>query len=880
VRTAVERSRRYESALQRFDYPACFSVLESEWSRVGLEDAVRKALAPVTTPTALVDRLIDWPFAGYITTNYDDLLFRTVSKVDAGWSRVGNSGEEIRQVSGEASRVIWHIHGSIELPSNQSRLVITAEDYEALYPESAVIEQLRGLLSQRRVIFIGFGFRDARLATILTRVGSLTDPGRPMFAFLPVLGIPRNVNLRQDLLEQSNVDTIPYAAPGQSHQRLDRLIELYSAFVLGRSLRFNQPQRSVPSYHPETAGLLIYNELRLRRSMEDPAILELLLRSRVLARLKNEGPMTVGDVVAELGRRSSDLGLNRSVQDAETEVQRVITDLLEEGVIELMDPHGERIIELTSRGGGLLEEQSALASRLARQFHESLISRVAAMGLSDDGRKRVSAAAEAFVRDCIRRRALGVGMTAIASTADHQKFQLTALLQSLPGFMGQLPDADEALALTQVVQEVLARPTQAEEEYVGLTLQAVFAVHLLGYDSKTLAVRAEMFRDTVFLADSSLLIELLAEGCPGHLFAKQVLEQLKGLGSTVATTRALTHEVAEHAQWASKHVDPASGAPDVTTFMAASGRAGGGSNEFLTGFLEQVYIGAVPARFPRYMEAVFGRHVSNAPTPTDVEFALRSHGITCERFDQWEGYTVPLSTRRAEVASAIARRRQEMGTFTHERQAAAEAEVVLLVEGIRNRTMRLNGRQYTGSFFLSNTRAIDEVTANAIPITMRAESAVEWAATIAPCPVAELRVLTSSLLTDLSRLDVDVLDTRRLSNVFEPLISASKDRLEDVKTRHRSLLVSRYGSSVEESFSNVAPLDAPVVVESVNALRLKVLEAKVNAQQTHIGRLAKDSALTTKEREELAQLRVAARQRQRKADSRRRASRAREPRTR
>src|SRR5205823_9280071 len=105
---------------------------------------------------------------------------------------------------------------------------------------------------------------------------------------------------------------------------------------------------------------------------------------------------------------------------------------------------------------------------------------------------------------------------------------------------------------------------------------------------------AEMFRDTVFLADSSLLIELLAVGCPGHAFAKQVLEQLKRLGSTVATTRALTHEVAEHAEWASNHVDPTSAAPDVTTFIAASVRAGTGSNEFLTGFLEQVYDGGSP----------------------------------------------------------------------------------------------------------------------------------------------------------------------------------------------------------------------------------------------------------------------------------------------
>jgi hypothetical protein len=873
VRERVERSRRYQSALKGADYPICFSVLESEWSRPALEDCVKQSLAAVSTPTPLVQRLVDWPFAGYITTNYDDLLFRTISSVEGGWSRVGNTAEEIRQVSGDASRLIWHLHGSIQLPSNQSHLVLTAEDYAGLYPDSQAIEQLRGLLSQRRVVFIGFGFRDARLATILRRVGELTVLSRPLFAFLPVLGTPRGAELRQELLEKSNVDTVPYAASGQSHQQLDRLIELYSAFILGRSLRFNQPERPVPSYHPETTGLLIYNELRLKHSMDDAAILELLLRSRVLARLKNEGPTTTGDIVAELGQRSTDLGRNRTIEDAESEVRRVVADLLEEGVIELVDPFGERILELTSRGGGLIEEQAAAASRLARQFHESLITRTQALTLAEDARTRVSAAAEAFVRDCIRRRALGVGMTAIASTSDHQKFQLTALLQSLPAFMAQLRGVDEALALTQVVQEVLARPTAAEDEYIGLTLQAVFAVHLLGYDFKTLAVRAEMFRDTVFIADSSFLIELLAVGSPGHPFALQVFQQMQRLGSTVATTRALTVEVAEHAQWAWDHVDPDSGAPDVTTFMAASGRAGAGTNEFLNGFLEQIYLGAIPAAFPRYLEVAFGRSLANRScTPADVEFALRTRGIACERFEAWDGFNPTLSVRRAELASSIARRRQEAGTYTHERQALAEAEVLVLIEGIRNRTMKVATRQYSGSFFLSNTRAIDEVAGNQVPIAMRPESAVEWAATIAPCPVSELRVLTSSLLTDLSRLDCDVVDTRRLGQVFEPLISASKDRLEDVKVRHRSLLVSRYGSSVEESLSDVALLDVPVVVESINLLRLGELEAKVSAQQARITELSRGSTLTAQERGELARLKQAERQRHRKAVSRRRSS--------
>jgi hypothetical protein len=870
----VEKSRRFQAGVQASDYPSCFSVLESEWPRPELDAAIKDILDPITNPTPLVSRLVDWPFAGYITTNYDDLLFTAIQAIDTGWIRIGNTPDEIRQVSGEATKVIWHIHGSIRMQAAESRLIVTSEDYDRLYPDSLAIDQLRALLAQRRIVFIGFGFRDARLATILRRVGELTDPVRPMFAFLPLLGVPQSARLRQELLDHSSVDTIPYAPTGPTHRRLDRLVELYGAFILGRSLKFRQPERPVPSYHPETAGLLVYNELRLKRSMDDSAILELLLRSRILARLKVEGPTTVQDMVAELGRRSSDLGRNRSLEDAEVEVQRTVAQLVEEGVIEIVIQGGDRLLELTSRGGGLIAEQAAAGSRLARQFHQSLVARTSAFDLSQEARDRIAKAAEAFIRDSIRRRTLGVGMTAIAGTTDYQRFQLTALLQALPLFMAQLNDVEEALALIQVVQDVLARPTPTEDEYIGLTLQAVFAVHLLGYDSNTLAVRAAMFRDTVFLADSSFLIELLAVGCPGNVFARLVLDQLKRLGSTVVTTRALTVEVAEHAQWAWNHVDPDTGAPDVTTFMAASGRAGVDANDFLNGFLEQLYVGAVPARFSKYLEDAFGRPLRDRScTPTDVEFALRRTGIVCERFDRWEGYQSGLAARKTEAAGAIALRRQETGSFTHERQAEAEAEVYLLVDGIRNGTMRVDGRSYTGAFFLSNTRAIDEVVGAQVPIAMRPESAVEWAATIVPCPVAELRVLTSSLLTDLSRSEFDVVDTRRLGTVFEPLVSASRDRLEDVKAHHRQLLVTRYGTSGVEALEHVPALDAPVVLESINAVRLRELEKESRAQKTRIDELVRSSTLTAREREELAKLKRQQRQRQDRDRSRREAAR-------
>lgn len=73
---------------------------------------------------------------------------------------------------------------------------------------------------------------------------------------------------------------------------------------------------------------------------------------------------------------------------------------------------------------------------------------------------------------------------------------IVALIQALPEFMGQLSESADALALVSVVQDLLASPSEGESQYIGLTLQAPFGVHLLGYDPDTLAARAEAIKRT------------------------------------------------------------------------------------------------------------------------------------------------------------------------------------------------------------------------------------------------------------------------------------------------------------------------------------------------------------------------------------------------
>ena len=78
---------------------------------------------------------------------------------------------------------------SAEPASEASRLVLTTHDYDEFYLEdSDLLRQLQSLMSQRRVVMVGFGLGDHEVLRLLRRVGRMTVPARPIYAFLAAKG--------------------------------------------------------------------------------------------------------------------------------------------------------------------------------------------------------------------------------------------------------------------------------------------------------------------------------------------------------------------------------------------------------------------------------------------------------------------------------------------------------------------------------------------------------------------------------------------------------------------------------------------------------------------------------------------------------------------
>jgi hypothetical protein len=722
------------------------------------------------------------------------------------------------------------------------------------------------------VVFVGFSFEDAELQRLLKTAALYCNPARPAFAFLSGLSGSDGEQKRIELLERCNVDVIPYELIGDSHKPLVALLRVYSSFILKRDQKFGQPQRQCPSYHHETTSLLVYNKLAATRTVDIAGdTLGSLLKARVVSLLKFKGPQTFEALASDLAERIRVLrGLPASDIDNITRfIRQYVSELSAHGLVEGTDP-----IRLTKEGAELTENQAAAAKTLHEQFTSSLLERaVAVRGIDDISAGRIAHAAEGFLVSCVEHRALGISMTLCSPDAKIRNYHIVALLQNLPEFMAQL-DSEEALVLVDVITGFLARPSDAEARYLGVALQARFSVTLLGYDPDLVQARVRQLAKTLFVIDASMLIHLLARSSVGHAAALSILNRLQQFNTPLFTTDRLVTEVAEHARWARDHIKTRSGlTPEV--LMAVTGHAGLHTNLFLDGFLREVTDGGKRFDFDGYLDSICGDPRGHGATDNVFRAAIEKCGIPCRYLNEWEGFTKELYSERDEIADKIAERRRGRKTYRHDRQVQAEAEALIIVEKLRDQEFRMDGVQVEDSYFISNTRVIDQVKSTSLPITMRPSSILQWLSTLTPTDTHELTGLVSALLWEMSERGFTVVDKKHIQNTFSPLISASESELRQELAVNRALMANRYGEASERSFSDLSGIEVPVVLHSIYAQRALELEKRL-----HIETAAKQAALATaglndEERKDYLRLRAKQKERHLRSKSKQRGGKSR-----
>lgn len=859
-----------QALLDKGRYADAIQAVEDIVGRTALEEFVRREVSiQRAEPERLATKLADWPVAGYLTTNYDHVLERALTNRHLpGWLTVGNTSDEIRKVSGDVSQIIWHLHGSAELGSDASKLVLTSNDYDAIYLDASPLHsQLRGFLTQHRMIFIGFSFGDPEVLRLLRLVGRYTIPERPIYAFLGHDDSVMSRQLVEELRTKHNVHVIPYRIAGGRHDELVNLVDVYDSFLLRRSLNFGRKSERAPSYDPETTGLLVYNTLVLQGMAPTEDIASSLLAARILALLHHRGPVSVSDIQIEVNQAAQLLTQPRGkFADRESSIRTTLDELSKLGLVN--QPAYDEPVHLETLGEDLVKNRWGSAQRLKDQFYKSLSDRTAEMEMNPGSQTDdIVGCAAAFLQEAIDRRSLGVALALAAEGTGSGDFQIVALLQSLPAHLETLADQDDAEHCIRLVLSVLEQPTELEAKYLGLVLQARLGLHLLGADPDGLRARSQEVARTTFILDSTTLIPLLAKGSTGHTGAVDLLRRATIVGARLATTDFIAEEAREHGQYAIRFVvENGSLTPQALGLMLGDGEER--TNAFLEGFYYDLAGGGIASNsFSSYISKLFGTGLTNST----VSGALSNHLIETRSFNEWDGFDDALYAEAEELQEQITFRRRQGGSYKHDRQVKAEAEVVVLVKNLRSGSVTIDDK-HDHAYFISNSRFLDSLADPKLPITMRQTSLHQWLGTLAPIDESELGFLIDSLLWELEERGFDIVDRATLRVAFSAVVSAAEDTYLEHAAHHRTLIATELGIDPSLAFheSMKDSLEYPLATLQHTAQALELETARANRAEAREGTARRTQEISERERTELQRRRSKSQSRTRRQRARKR----------
>jgi len=631
--------------------------------------------------------LAGWPFAAYLTTNYDRCLEAHMRAQGLSPVSRGSSLEDLRALSGTVLDVVFHIHGTLDDPAN---VVLTSDQYRE-FSESPQREYWRekifSALHMMPVVIIGYSVTDQDFQSQLQRAKELVEPGKKVYMFAG--GMPREqVSL---LLRESGVVVIPYDVRGDNHDDLVRVLNRYDPFIAKRGLAsMTLPDVSADEVETATA-LYLFSRLRLSG---DHQPLEMAYASAIL---------NVLDAVPDRRISLSGLmeGLRTAVRASVSLDVPVANEALEflrgNGLIDWPEPSSQ--ICILPAGTDALKDVAAQRALRHEQFLASC-TQFASANAQDLTQEDIGTVVQLMDRalvGCFRARGMEIARGVLAGT----KIDLTGandVLCFLNSASEELPTLAMRATFVDLATHVLLEPDPGVQAFLATLSQGYFAYHVLGLEPGAAHRRLDTARERIWVVDSSVLVRLLALGHKDNGFAVDLVSHMQDLGLRCVTTDALLREVIDHTWWADKHFsgEPALSANLLEELVLPPG---GGRNVFVDGFAEWALRNGNPTFSSYLAECVGADYQKNLDTSLRAQLAAR--GIETLAFSGFEGFTEDLYAERDAMAVTIKEERQRRGTYRRDEQCSAEAEVVIIAS-VQNTAF------LSRSHLLENLHAVDK----------------------------------------------------------------------------------------------------------------------------------------------------------------------------
>jgi NAD-dependent SIR2 family protein deacetylase len=848
----IKSNTYFHKYLGNKQFPKCFSLIEKEIGRKSLEKKIRAAFSIKKNNQELYKTISDFPFKGYITTNYDNIIEEILSKQNQhGWITVGNELKEIHKTKGNPEKIVWHIHGSLNQKKSESKLVITEEDYDSIYNGNThILEHIKSLMSNNRLIFIGFGFNDEEINRILRSIGYICNPTKPAYAFLGIRESDSSRIISEEFSSKYNIELIPYRIFDNSHSQLKNILNVYSPLILKRSQRFGRHNPKCPSYDTETTGLLIYNKLVMSPStnIENDKLI-IITEALILTILKKSGNISIKQLLTKINERINLLKTpqKKTFNDSESTLQKALSHMVENKFIEVSN---ENII-LCEKGLQKIEENQGISERIEDQFESSIKSRTTGLLKDKTEIEKVARAVCEFIKDTIEKRSLGVALALETDENIKKDYHIHALLQSLPKYIELLDTEKEALVLIELIQNILSNPNKQEKIYIGLSIQARFTIHLLSLQKETIQIRLNEFKNNMYIMDSSILIPFIALSDEFHESSVYLINALNSAGCKIIVTPLLLEEISEHLFWALSKIGTDS-STSIEMLKVLNGSSGYKPNAFITGYTNELCKGNVTI-FMDYLNRIFvekgTRHIKNHEIKELIKLQLNKTAIEVKGLSDFAGYKAEYEAEIDHYCNKIEQIRKQYDTFHHIRQVKAEAIALIIINLFRDDLLSMSEKRITNAYFVSNTQIIDRFSKDKRPITIKPDSLLQLMATLDNWSSQELAYLTESLVSEFKEHVFSIVDRKLLVSVFSPFIRASREELTEQMEHYKELFEIRYGANIEKEFKRLDELELPIAWQKTQSQLIEDIQKELEQTQNELKEAKKVKTINLSPRE-------------------------------
>lgn len=787
----------YQKFLSDRKYPELFRQAEIDLgSRAALVAFLKQLLKGDGRPAHIYDLLGDWPFACYLTTNYDDEISAALLRKRVFFKTIRNTKLEFASIRHAASHMIAKIHSDLE---HQETAVITSADYTRFKtdPEMQYFrEKLRSIFQMFDVCIVGHSLSDPDLQLILEAAKDAGSPTHPIF----YIGADLTEGERREFLERYNIVCISYKNPDGTHSQLRRLLGVMNRFITPRTKRVDvQEATAVSDDEIEAAqSLVIYRRMRSLSAETHIESIEYLSPLILQTLQRISAPASLAEML-----KAPPLAVAATSEEIRTEVRAAVPKMLESGLLEQLGD----AYKLSGSGSDKTESLGVQKKLLEEQALGQFVTDVrnSVPSLDAAGERDLIGMFRGTLVNVFKRRGFSIANAVIGGQSVTQT-ELTDIFKSISLIASAIKNSDLSLAFVEASHKFLLEPSSPQKDYLASISQGYFLYHLLGLDPKCAKVRTDILQGTVWWCDASVLLPLVAVGCHNHEYAKDLFGRLRSVKARTYTTNRFLKEVTQHLQFAVRHFEE--GKEDASQLLAAALLMGSyKQNLFLDGYIRLAAEGKV-GTFRDYLDLAFPRGTK----ADDIASYFQEKGFPVANVGEIKGYDTSHVVEIAELESQITDQRIKEDNLRSQLQIEAEAEVLHIIRSLGSGRYMLdtNGESVERTFFLSQSRLLDRIPPRT-RVSWTPEALYRYLISL---PGSELDpdLLQQCMLQEYYSLGIKLIDRPRYNKFFGATIDAAKIKFAEEKERFIKETQKASAEELEKAFTNTPDLEKPFFV--------------------------------------------------------------------